>query len=752
MSEMIKPSFETMAFLGEKAKDQVFITKVNETANKINRVLNPVDANAQRQVNGNSAKIINELANDGEWKCDNVIRLVETANNPTPTVNAEVARQRLDILANSTYIAMKHGDNVELQDALGTNDGAIIDAVLPESMRGIGPMVAEIAINREITSPELRDALKKLDRRAGVLSAGGGAGEEKLRELIGDRILELSELADTLDDKGYEELTRVSAFLGAEVEKMEGGGVITELQKVRKLNEERIAQKRKEEEKYAELRKRSLEQARYETFQAMLLHKNPITLDVFQQYAPEWMREEKDKPLMQTLVALANSCFYKWKYGDTNLDVMVDPRGEATFNAPNEMMQKMYEIPGVRQTMESIVRNYFEPGEEVGLDKDDKKREVFVLRLRGTKNGNVDRVVSQAQNIGDEQTKLVDDLIRQGIEKSDAMLAVSTAFNLLYVGHIFEDADINRELNPCDAYVEQMRAFIFPATKARSKFGLNKDPITEKSGSDQKESVGTEEGWGGQLGQWLTEVVIRARHKVNQGVGENDPDVRLYRQYQRGEICPFPKRLFASFFTLTEVDVKVKNDSSNKVETKRMSLAEALYRGETIDFETKTEKGNKSLGVKGVNPWGSYYDVSDSANKLYKIVKGDQKAYPLPLGDMRALQQVANWAHEVSDARNKVKGKDILRPHVEGREFMKWIIAACVQGGIFPHSAELVLMTPDVKENQDVSFDGLLKRRDLLEKEEDKRWLKKEFHAENYGSKFIRSRIIKAIGKNRRRY
>jgi len=183
-----------------------------------------------------------------------------------------------------------------------------------------------------------------------------------------------------------------------------------------------------------------------------------------------------------------------------------------------------------------------------------------------------------------------------------------------------------------------------------------------------------------------------------------------------------------------------------------MSLAEALYRGETIDFETKTEKGNKSLGVKGVNPWGSYYDVSDSANKLYKIVKGDQKAYPLPLGDMRALQQVANWAHEVSDARNKVKGKDILRPHVEGREFMKWIIAACVQGGIFPHSAELVLMTPDVKENQDVSFDGLLKRRDLLEKEEDKRWLKKEFHAENYGSKFIRSRIIKAIGKNRRRY
>jgi hypothetical protein len=489
----------------------------------------------------------------------------------------------------------------------------------------------------------------------------------------------------------------------------------------------------------------------------MLLHKNPITLDVFQQYAPEWMKEEKDKPLMQTLVALANSCFYKWKYGDTNLDVMVDPRGEATFNAPNEMMQKMYEIPGVRQTMESIVQNYFEPGEEIVMVEKkerniktgemetviDKKtgeavlepKKLFVLRLKGTKNGDVDRVVGKAQNIGDEQAKLVDNLISQGIKKSDAMLAVSTAFNLLYVGHVFEDADINRKLKACDAYVEQMRAFMFPGTKARSKFGLDKKPITEKSDANQKESVGTEEGWGGQLGQWLTEVVIRARHKVDQGVGENDPDVKFYRQYQKREIHPFPERLFAGFFTLTEIK---KGEVSGL--TRDMSLAEALYNKKTIDFNG---------AGRGVNPWGSYYDASDSANKLYKIVKGDQKSYSLPLGDERNYQAVASWAHEVSDARKKVREKEILKPHVDNREFVKWIIAACVQGGIFPRSAEMVLMTPGVEENQDVYFDGLLQRRDLLEKDEDKKWLKKEFNAENFGSRYTRMAIIKQLGKRR---
>ncbi|HNY04210.1 MAG TPA: hypothetical protein PKI92_00420 [Candidatus Woesebacteria bacterium] len=746
MGEMISHTIEGQAFLGAMAETES-AKKVEWVSNNMVNVLHfrPGNDEDRKKVSDYSRKIINGLGFEADTV--NNLKLVENDESKTPG-QKEIAKENLEILAKGTFLAMQKSMDTEVMDLLGQGSAVEIDNFLPEPLEGLGERVVKNVISNEIILNRLRD----LDDVRENCDLNNSADKKILLDEISQTYADLTKMRG-LNQNEKDQLYMVKAYLntkmqtldsdmGADEKKGEEGEVVTELQKVRKLNEERIAQKRKEEEEYAELRKRSLEQARYETFQAMLLHKNPITLDVFQQYAPEWMREEKDKPLMQTLVALANSCFYKWKYGDTNLDVMVDPRGEATFNAPNEMMQKMYEIPGVRQTMESIVRNYFEPGEEDGLDKNDEEKKIFVLRLKGTENGNVDKVVSQAQNIGDEQTKLVDDLILSGSKKSDAMLAVSTAFNLLYVGHIFEDADINRKLDPCDAYVEQMRAFIFPATKARSKFGLDKIPVTEKSNTNQKESVGTEEGWGGQLGQWLTEVVIRARHKVDDGVRESDPDIQFYRRYKRGEVHPFPERLFAGFLTLTEVEVKTKDDRGNDVRQK-MSVAEALYGGFEIDFEAKG---------KGVNPWGSYYDVSDSANKLYKIVKGDQKAYPLPLGDMRELQQVANWAHEVSDARNKVKRKDILRPHVEGREFMKWIIAACVQGGIFPYSAELVLMTPDVNENQDVSFDGLLKRRDLLEKEEDKKWLKKEFHAENYGSKFIRGRIIKGLGKNRRRY
>ena len=689
-------------------------------------------------------------------------------NNKTET-QKQFAMDDLDLLGKVVYDSIR--DNEKYKRLIGQGSASEIDENLPKEFKGIGKVV----LTNVFEEGPVLETLKELDENKMGLRRmpEGEIKEKRTREMVNKTIRKLANMENLTPGQNHDKEMSLG-YLGIELEdvktekvksektqeirrqeaeknenKSEEGKIVTELQKARKLEEEQIAQKRKEEELYAEARKRSLEQARFETFQAMLLHKNQITLDVFQQYAPEWMKEEKDKPLMQTLVALANSCFYKWKYGDTNLDVMVDPRGEATFNAPNEMMQKMYEIPGVRHTMELIVNDFFEDDLEDGITEEGKEIKVFVLRLKGTdqdkkikdskielkpgEKSELSKVFGAIQNIGDEQTRLVDDLISEGIKKSDAMLAVSTAFNLLYVGHIFEDADINRQLQPCDAYVEQMRAFMFPGTKARSKYGLNKDPITEKSDANQKESVGTEEGWGGQLGQWLTEVAIRARHKLDAGVNENDPDIKFYKQYKKREIHPFPERLFASFFTLTEVEVTSK-DEKGAVIHPTMSLAKALYTHETIDFEGKG---------KGVNPWGSYYDASDSANKLYKIVKGDQKAYPLPLGDRGALQQVANWTHEMSDARKKVRGKAILKPNVESKEFVKWIIAACTEGGLYPYSAELVLMTPNVLANQDLSFDGLLKRRDLLENDKDKEWLKKEFHAYGVASRLTRGRILR---------
>lgn len=696
--------------------------------------------------------IVREIFSEAGYGANSVdeLKRVESDENKTEK-QKELAREAKDVLVTGIYEAMLETKNEEVEKAMGMGSLSGIGVHTPRELKGLErEIVDKITGDKRVT-----EILVSLDGSRVRNKNNGDLGRKQFYKKLEEAYGKIDEM-EGLSEEAVSGQMLVMSYLSREVEATEESELnedgikadskpknnneemLREIRKSNDLREKEMLKNEMEQKNLVDAKEKSLEQFRYETFQAMLLHKNPITIDVFQQYAPEWMKEEKDKPLMQTLVALANCCFYKWKYGDANLDVMVDPRAEAVFNAPNEMMQKMYEMPGVRDTMESIVETFFEQGSEEGVNEQNKKINIFVLRLKGSKGGETKEVVDRAQNIGNIQMKLVDGLVNKGFKKSDAMLAVSTAYNLLYVGHVFEDADKDRKLKPCDAYVEQMRAFMYPATKARSKYGLDKQmPANEKSNEGQKISVGTEEGWGGQLGQWLTEVVMRAKHKINVGENVNDPDIQFFYKYQRGEVHPFPERLFASFFTLTEVST---GKSSSAETSKKMSIAEALFKKEHISF---IEAG------KGVNPWGSYYDASDSANRLYKIVKGDQKSYSLPLGDTRALQQVASWAHEVSDARKKVRGNDILKPHVGGREFVKWIIAACVQGGIYPHSAELVLLTPDVEADQDVSFDGLLKRRDLLEDENDKKWLKKEFHAENFVSRFTRMRIIKRMGKRR---
>jgi hypothetical protein len=161
-------------------------------------------------------------------------------------------------------------------------------------------------------------------------------------------------------------------------------------------------------------------------------------------------------------------------------------------------------------------------------------------------------------------------------------------------------------------------------------------------------------------------------------------------------------------------------------------LAEAIYRGYDVDF---------LRSGRGANPYGGYYDVADSAGKMYKLAKGDQKAFGLPLGDPRGITAVRAWAHEVADALAKLREKPLIAPNIRNREFLKWAIANCVQGGLNPSSAELVMMTPDVTNFQHVSLDGLLRIRSLVADEDDREWIEEQFHAKGASSALDRSRI-----------
>jgi hypothetical protein len=563
----------------------------------------------------------------------------------------------------------------------------------------------KVVIDSAVTNGRVLEILSKGDK---LLKVGGKRGEVVERALT--QLMDLYEKVKE-GSRDEKEIEMVISYMNAERERAEaaqgprgqasGEGVAEALGKVMGRSPE------------------MLEQQKQDFYQAMLLHKNQLQIDPFSNYAPEWMKSEP-KVLLQTLIALSNSCYFKWRYGDANLDVMADLRGEATFSAPNEMMQKMYEMKGVRESMEYFVSNFFT------LELDSNNGLEF-LKLKQD-DGHLDAL----KNISVTQQKLMRGLIESGKvgNETEALAAVSTAFNLLYASHTFECGDVGRKLTPCEVYVEQMRAFMHPADKARAKH--------------VKRSVGTEEGWGGTLGQWLVGTIERARVKVARGV-VNDPDVEFAEQYRKRQVHPFPERLFASFLVLSDVTAYDMNGKVVRLTRKvidrgtgkekdverDISLAEALMNGWKVDFE---EDG------KGGNMWGAYADISDSALKLYKACRGDEKAFPLPLGDNRARSQIIDWAANVGDARNKLRGTSpFLSPYVNTAEFVKWTIAACTKGGLFP-SAELVLATPDVDGSQDLSFDMLFDSRSLVSSAEALQ-IKKEFHAVGWKSKFERSKI-----------
>jgi hypothetical protein len=720
----------------------------------------------------------------GNWKIKDLSSLGDFVNSPdkkgvTPVRAGELEKLYWDFV-DGVAIGTVWGTGVsgEVGEAITNNDADGIDALLGVGeLKGMGRVVVDTAVTDQTI-------IKRLNVLGLQLNKGVNAERALTKTYEG---IETAYFEGKIPDN---EAIMVLAYLtdaiaASTVEVQAGGGdqaVLEELKKLNQINEDDKAREEAERIQAAKVAVDRLEASRKSTFEAMLLHKNQIQLDVFQQYAPEWMQREENKPLMQALVSLANASFYKWRYGDALLDVMTDMKGEAIFNAPNEILQQMYEIPGMKETVQYFVQEFFDGGVN--------GEGVFVLKLKEDPKDSKGKVqkeywAGRLQNIQGELKAQVQRLTPPNgtLKESDAYLAVSTAFNWMYIGHMFEDADPDRRIRPCEAYVEQMRAFIYPARKGWGK----------QLGEAE---INTEEGWGGQLGQWLTEATIRAKKELITGrfdgvIGqalldeskekankddslanatdaeklnwarvdafkqmtdddlvnllkkEQNLDVVLYSKYVLGTratgttrpeaIHPFPRRLFGSFFTLTEVKLKGSKPSDPKV-----NLAEALFKKQKIDF---------IAGGSGANPYGGYYDVADSAGRLYKIVKGDKKASALPLGGGEKYQpQVNAWAHDFADARSKIQKVKLLAPHIRGREFMKWIIANCVEGGIYKYSSEMVLLTPDVSANQHIAFQGLFNTRGLVSEQQDQEWIMEEFHASGVTSIMDRNRIMAAMG------
>lgn len=527
---MISHSFEKSAFLGEKARDQKFSDRINETSKKINIILNPIDPVAEKQANGKAAKMVEGLKEGNEWGCDNVRSLIEASQDMQRPQNQEVAKKRLEVLAYSTYIAMKHGGNADLETAVGAIDGGVVDAKLPDSLKGLGSLVVDIAVNQEINNPQLRGALKKLDRQANLLRVSGAVGEEKLKELIGNKILGLSELVDELDDDGYEELTRVSAYLGAEIEKNDKEEVFQEEFDKHRNNEERV---RREAEELARIRQPkgpntgdgeefTPYEASYDMtkgrFVEMEYNMQPIRW--YDERPPKWYEKgimgDTDRDLIDLRLKILNAAGNKVYLRNRDIEKMRNNYPEIS---EREFGLLWNEMPGFKEALGGIVRDLCEEYKDDdgrlllrlktnGLDEHGKKKpkmdgnvqskdkdgklewlepNAIIDSVRNNlehfykykadfenKLGNFEVLSKDELKKAEEENWSSDEIndLRIKVTEDRKREAVSAAWNFLYVGDSVESWDYFRELKPTVCVSDKMRTMDHPMIKALGKWGV----------------------------------------------------------------------------------------------------------------------------------------------------------------------------------------------------------------------------------------------------------------------------------------
>jgi hypothetical protein len=714
-----------------KTKDETERQQITVLAEEIRskRLFNPADEVDKRTVPAKARALIRNFS--GTETVEELYNI--TQDEQKTERQQEQSKENIEKLGKAVFLVMYYGGNEEMaKRVLGGSES--VEEVLPAPFKGLGDAV----VNNLIKSEEVRGILEEVDMVKTRVDFENPVEIEYLNEELNEAI---------------KRIVRVKVDRVFNNEVIMAKNYLVSLREKYKTEEPRREEREKAQVDFdpnlialavakgvgdaikgsegseAEKENESTRQ-RYDFFYAMLTHEAPQDSNPFSTMSPEWMAKHPDKALLQKVIQLGNAAHYKLRYGNADLNVLLDTRGEGTFSASNEIMRKLYEeVPGVKESLESIVGEFFVPAEEHGK---------YVLRLKVQGNNDEERSKYIQKKFGDVsklQLGCVADLVGKDKlfysgdsendefkDKTEALQAVVIAWNIIYVGNTFECADINNWIPAGETSVAQAWNLMHPDAKARSKIlKFDKD----EQGVRRPDTLGTEEGWGGAKGQWFVKQFERFRS------GEKDA-AEFVRNYDAGLIHPFPERMFASLLTLTKVWVPRKGEESKSkeedIEYEEMSFAQALMEKKRINFINENRGGNM---------WGAYYDVGDSARKLYEATTGKMS---LPLGSDK-WSEVRNWVAVVVDARNKLRKTPLLRPYIDNREFVLWAIAGATNGGLFLDSTKLVLLTPDVLGPQHIDFEILFQTRDLVSKE-DAEWISRQFHAWGRGSDRERKRIM----------
>jgi len=580
--QWIPDKYASKAPLGEAWKTPLRTEMVEAMAGAMDKVVNaPVnDDPAKRKRNKLAESIVLSLAEEGAWETDNVGDLIAASEDVNRPANQKLSKERLDILTGGLYYAIKEGDNEDLKIALDSGSAKEIDKSLPDALKGLGEKVVDI----EIKNPIIRSTLKELDEEGRDYKRIGSMGKEDLAKNIKKATMSLVKIdKDNLTDKEVDEFDRIFAYLAYEydslVEATQSKSVSDQASVVDTLSRlvDAITSQNKE-----------TTGSTYDTFVTAEFLQQPIQLQV-DTFPPPWFKEKPEwfdgdigdwQQIIRARINLTNASYIK-------AEVAALDGQKAKENSYLKLTERelglIYEMPGVKNSMEGIINDFF-------MKDGDVDNGFFLALKKGVVQGaSWEKSLASFRRY---QVILADKIARdEGLSDINAKAAVSMAWNFLYVSNVFESADSEREISGGSGNVfgEQIRSMIHPLSKAMIKFGV------EQGSTDESRSEGTEEGWGGKIGNWFADMVTW-----------DDTRKQFIKGLKDGTMQPYPKRIGASMIELMKIET---------IDGKEMSMAEALISKKKIAFNKTDSNLFGDYGDKWDTFW-KYYLYSSGKNEL----------------------------------------------------------------------------------------------------------------------------------------
>ncbi len=584
--------------------------------------------------------------------------ILNTLKNPSATDRQkEIAKENLGVLGKGIFVAMNKAfgnySNEATETITSQLTGEQIDDILPPTLRGVGEYV--IKVDKEATDEEKKKAKEPFTNTEEYQTTGK---EESRKENKNNSGPDLAAMRDN-----------------------------------------RYAKDPKSEYRSPyEIDPSSFVDALFNQQNPRLYFTPP----------PEWVRKlpPKEQYLLKIQQKLASGAEYKLGVKDISAE---KARQSEVYNLPETELKFIYEMPGVKEALETFVGDLLEPYSEDGrvfsrlklgpdgrIDKSVAKKcgdidsgfsfesfkeemykKMALKKLYPNKIGeiNSDWETVYKDAIKDYIKKARDDFKNfrgnRGIidNRTDAELenkwitdnaleekrAVATAWNFLFVGHVIESADTKRSLKPSQINSDKLRTMMMPLEKFLQKASIRKGSLQ-----------GSEELFGGNLSLWAKRRMEEEGANFSQKLVYAADNDRTEMTDEQAKWRLMPKRTMCSFSD--EYHVKTKDGEE-------MTFSEALRNKKEIVFKENDLDVFVSLRdtwdeVISVSPFligkGEYSPVqqpdkfASAVEKLKGLVTGINK---IRLTPEEAARQGRAFGHE---------------KYVDCPEFYAWLIANAV--------------------------------------------------------------------------